>query len=278
MTRTRIPGLAILLTGALCSGAAAQNQPLPDPLAGPKVSDQAQAPTLVRRGYDGALKPLEAPPEIAALDLLALSEEDWSTIEPVLSERAGRIDRVVIEHILTLAELTSATAAGDKESERRLFGIIVNDLREVDRGVRLVDVIAPYVPQAQRSEYRRLVRERHLARFEELKREVVLERKPNPDAEAFERLIVEAIGLEIERSYDRIVTSKVVEFERFLSDLALDPETEGRVRRLGEAFAQRTALNPTPEQTRVLLAEIYDLLPTDAKGRLLKVLRGDGEG
>ncbi len=276
-TPTTRPALVMLITGALCAGAGAGAQPEPDPLAGPRVSEQAQAPTLVHRGYDGRLMALDAPPEVAALDLLDLSEEDWARVEAVLGERASAIDKVVIENVRTLVELQAATSTGDTQAQRRLLGTIVDELRDLRRSGRLVDQIARAVPEDKADAYRRLVRERHMARFEELKIESEKDGSEDPDTAAFRRLIVEALGQEIKGSYERVVTQRIQDFSALLSRLDLDEQTEGVIRRMVEDFGQETALNPTPGQRRELFGRIYRALPTEAQGRLLAVLReGDG--
>ncbi|MFI4896366.1 MAG: hypothetical protein ACIARR_00915 [Phycisphaerales bacterium JB059] len=245
-----------------------------NPLAGPSVASSARAPTLVDRGYDGALRPLDAPAEIAALDLLDLTSEDWAEIEPVLESRAEAIDRVVLNHIRTLVELQSARASGDIGEQRRLTALMVEDLRPLQRQGRFIDQVARVLPAEKRDRYKALVRERHLARYEEIRAGLEGEGVEHAESEAFKRLIAEALGQEIQRSYDRVAVQQTQRLEELLRELDLDLETEGEVRRLVTAFGQRTALNPTPEERRSLFAQIYRALPPDAQGRLLRVLRG----
>ena len=44
------------------------------PLGGPSISEQAKAGSLISKGFKGEVLPLDAPPPIAALDLLDLDE------------------------------------------------------------------------------------------------------------------------------------------------------------------------------------------------------------
>jgi hypothetical protein len=277
MTRTTriLLGASLVLTIA---GHAPGQEEGASPLSGPEVGSTARPTSLVERGYDGALRPLDAPAEIAALDLLDLTPEDRAKIEPVLSERSGAIDRVVLGHIRTLVELQGARASGDVEEQRRLTALIVDDLRPLRRQGRFVDQVARALPEEHRERYKTLVRERHLARYEEIRAQLEGEGVGQAESEAFKRLMGEALGQEIQRSYDRVAVQQTQRLEELLRELDLDLETEGEVRRLASEFGQRTALNPTPEERRAHFAQIYRALPPDAQGRLLRALRGRVDG
>ena len=43
------------------------------PLAGPKVEDEKNSDGAIERGFEGAMKPLDVRPEVAALESLSLS-------------------------------------------------------------------------------------------------------------------------------------------------------------------------------------------------------------
>ncbi|MEZ6241998.1 MAG: hypothetical protein R3B57_03050 [Phycisphaerales bacterium] len=277
MIRTTLPRLAPVMawlaSTALALPAIAQPEGEPPVLEGPKVEAEATKPTLVHRGYDGALEPLEAPPEVAALDLLDLDADTREAIDHVLGARAATIDGVVLRNVRTLVELQTAKATGDKAAQRELLGSLVDQLEPLRKSGRLVDQIAKVLPDEQVPEYRRLVRERHMARFEEIRAELRSEGLEDVDAAAFKRLIGEALGLEIKRSYDRIVESGTSRLEETLEALELDTQTEGEVRRLVQDFAQKTALNPSPEQRRELFGQIYRALPADARERLVRMVR-----
>ncbi len=263
----------IVTTAMPLAPGVAQPADEPPALSGPKIEEEASRATLVRRGYDGALEPLEAPPEVAALDLFDLDDQTWEKIDVILGERAAVIDGVVVRNILTLVELQAANATGDAASQRRLLGSIVDQLEGLRKSGRLVDKLARVLPREHVKAYRDLVRERHTARFEELRVELHSARIEDADHAAFKRLIAEAIGLEIKRSYDRIVEAGTSQLEETLAAMELDPETEGEVRRLVQDFAQKTALNPTAEQRRGLFADIYRALPPDARRRLVNLYR-----
>lgn len=272
---------ALIASAALAlpaGGALAGDPPEEAPvLGGPEIDEGATRETLVRRGYDGALEPLEAPPEVAALDLFDLDAETREKIDEILADRAAVIDGVVVRNVRTLVELQGATAAGDTAAQRRYLATLVDQFEPLRKSGRLVDKLAAAMPEADRREYRRLVRERHTARFEEIKAELENAGLEDVNAVAFKRMIAEAIGLEIKASYDRIVASGTAQLEETIAALRLDPETEGEVRRLVTEFGQRTMLNPTPEQRRELFAQIYKVLPPDARRRLVDWYR-DGAG
>ena len=89
-------------------------QPTTDPLAGPTISDQTDdhPESLVRVGYDGLIRPPEAPPAIAALRLLDLTDEERQPIDELLGERWTIFDRLVREHALLLAQIEPVMTAG----------------------------------------------------------------------------------------------------------------------------------------------------------------------
>ena len=281
MTRTADPRLTAavvaILTGAAWSGALG-GQPESSPLAGPSVDADTTEETLAGRSYDGRLTVLDAVPEIAALDLLPLGDEDWDEINPILERRAAIIDGVVLNHISTLVELQAAIASGDKGAQREYFGVIVDDLRGLRRSGRLVDQLARALPDDVRADYKRLVRERQMARFEDLRVDAEREGVEHPDSEAFKRLIIETLGQEIQRSYDRVAVQGQERLEEILQLLELDLETEGEIRRLAQEFGQKTLLNPTPAQRRAFFSEVYRALPEHARARLLAMLSKDVGG
>ncbi len=276
MTRTILTLMALGLMTAAAGAQPAEAPPADEPvLGGPQVEEEAERRTLVRRGYDGALERLEAPAEVAALDLFDLDEEIWNEIDGVLTARAAVIDGVVVRNVRTLVELQAAKAAGDMAAQREYLASLVEQMAPLRRGGRLVDQLARVLPEDVRGEYRKIVRERQMARFEEIRAELRSAGLEDVDAAAFKRLVAEAIGLEIKRSYDRIVAAGTAQLEDTIAALELDPQTEGEVRRLVTEFGQETALNPTAEQRRELFAEIYRVLPPDARRRLVEMYRGD---
>jgi len=270
--------LVAIMTCAAWAGSQAGDQAEKNPLAGPSVDAEAEEETLAGRGYDGRLTPLDAVPEIAALDLLPLDEDDWDAINPILEHRAAIIDKVVVAHISTLVELQSAIASGDKAAQREYFGQIVDDLLDLRRSGRLVDQLARVLPEEVRADYKRLVRERQMARFEDLRVDAEREGVEHPDSEAFRRLIIETLGQEIQRSYDRIAIQGQERLEEIIQALELDLQTEGEIRRLANEFGQRTLLNPTPAQRRAFFADVYRALPQEARTRLLAMFSEDVGG
>lgn len=272
MIRPIRPAAWAALALALNSGISmAQDEP--DPLAGPKVQQPAERTSLVERGYNGELSPLDAPPEVAALDLLGLSGEQWAPVDEVLTRRAAAIDAVVVKHIQTLVELQSAKATGDNAEQRRLIGLIVEDLRDLRRSGRFVDQVAAALPEDKRAAYKTLVRERHLADYQQHRAQLEQEGAERAESQAFQRLMLQALGQEIQRSYDRIAVQGTQRLDELLAELDLEPAVEAEVRRLVSESAQRTALNPTPEQRRELFAQVHRALPPEAQRRLAQLYR-----
>jgi hypothetical protein len=82
-----------------------------------------------------------------------------------------------------------------------------------------------------------------------------------------------AVGREIRRSYDRVVTSAVKDFEELIKRLELSPEQEAEVRRLAQDSFQQTAGKATPAQRGELFVKIYGVLEPGQRAKLVEIVR-----
>src|SRR5689334_5522559 len=110
--------LAIVVSGAL---SAVQPQNKPQPLSGPTVSSHITRTTLVSYDLNGRLRPVEGSADLAAVELLKLPPDAQASVDRVVAARAAGIDRFVTENLMLLAQLDSATKAGDKLDQAALL-------------------------------------------------------------------------------------------------------------------------------------------------------------
>ncbi|MEO1511315.1 MAG: hypothetical protein AAFU70_04505 [Planctomycetota bacterium] len=240
--------LALLLSIALAANALAQTA---SPLSGPTVKPESAGPTLIERDYEGKLRALERRPEVAALDLLGLSEDELANAREIVAERAAEVEGIVFSNLLLLGEIGTALEAAPPESG---FEVLEDDLRKraeaalepLWTGSPLVDRIEQALPQARRAAYRGIVNDWYAAAMEQARA-----RSAGAGVSAFELVIRDVIGAEIESAYQRGQTGRDQAYEEFLDALDLDPAIEGEVRRVA-LDAYMKILNDTgrePNQT-----------------------------
>ncbi len=266
----KIACLAGAVVLAVLSPAWGQTEPTkedPAVLGGPPVAPSADAPRLAERDYAGRVKPLEIPPEEAAIGLLNLDAEAKERVDAILIARAAIIDRVVIENIESLLELQSARAANDRETVQRVLAELVAKLGPLRERGRLVDEIAAALPEDKAAEFRSLVADYWKAVLGE-------EGGGRATARVRTRETLQAFGREIKRSYDRQVTARVAEFDSLLAKLGLAPEQESKIRSLVTDFGQQTKLNPSPAQQRELVEKIMIVLEPAQRREFLKAALG----
>jgi hypothetical protein len=86
---------------------------------------------------------------------------------------------------------------------------------------------------------------------------------------------VAAVGRELKRSYDRVVTAAVQDFDELIKALDLTAEQEAEVRRIATDHFQKTAGNPTPKEKGEVFAQVYSKLNAEQRRALLKRARGE---
>lgn len=272
-------GLVLLLVSAAGASALAQADspaapsPLIGPLTGPSVDATKAKRSLVERDYEGKVRRLEIPAEEAAIGLLGLSEMDRAKADEVIRERAATLDKVVIENVDLLLEMQTARASGDMAKVRDVIQRFTAKLEGLRSRGKPVDEIASALPEANREEYRRLVKEYHRAVYDELAQEAKSRGERWRPREIIARQVAQAVGAEVKRSYERQIGSRTQEFEQVLARLDLSPEQEAEIRRMVNQWAQEVKLNPTPTQRREIVEKVLSkLTPTQRRAALREFL------
>lgn len=276
--------------GAACLGLAgtsllAQSTPPsssdPAPLAGPKVNDRdpslpagMDAPaSIVERDASGRVGPLEMRPEEAALARLSLSPQETAATQKILAERAVRLDRLVRENFETLLRLQPILQGGDaraREAAREELRGLFAPFAELGGLARqLHGVLSPENCEkfsAMLREYWRVVVEDEAGPMGEPAERGVRAR------EILQRRMLESLGQEVRRTYERIASDGADRLERIIKELELSPEQEARVRGVVLDYAQEAKFNPTPEQKTALFKKLTRELTLEQKGRLIALV------
>lgn len=269
-------GIGLLWAGVVL-GAPAVGRALEQPealgLAGPSVGSPSASATLVTRGFDGRIRVLEVSPEEAALALLSLRDEERAGAERVLNERATILDRIVFENVRMLLDVQAAQATGDAralgsllvEFQRRLLPLRERgSLRDELAGVLASENLARL--DAMVAEYERAIedeaRERAASAGERFRR-----------FEFLARTRLERLGLDVKRSYERGVASRIDDLEGAIASIGLSAESEATVRRLALEFAQKTMLKASEVERSAFARDVYRALKPDERRRLLEHAR-----
>jgi len=166
MTRTTaaiVSLIAGLATGAAFAQSTATEPPL---LSGPKVETDPSDESLVRRGFDGQMERTREQPELAALDLLGLSDEERAAVDKVLAKRAALVDGVVQANMETVSQLGQARRAQDREGVREATQALRIALEPVIEQGPLTEVVAAALPSDDRERFLSLIAEHHEATIE----------------------------------------------------------------------------------------------------------------
>lgn len=264
------------------------NTPDDSPLAGPKVRERTGeqvAASLVKRDFDGRIRRVEVDPAVAALEHLTLDAPTRERIDRVIFERNAIVDRIVQENLLTLADAAQAGQGGDKANAMKGLRTLMEAARPLrDRG-RLIDEIAPMMPEDQAAEAKRLVREYWRAIVRE-RMEIGPPDEPGKklnfvEASATEMLL--ALGQEGRNGFERTIGQQARNFEDLLKKLSLTPEQESKIRAAvqdsvterrtpdGKGYAEPTGRDKLRNAGRFM--EIYGMLNAEQRRILLQEMR-----
>ncbi len=280
-----------------------------DPLAGPRVRESgtdrpAGAPTLIERTFEGKLKRYDTRIEEAAAQRLNLAPTERESVNAVLAARAAKMDGIVRENVELLLKGVSARESGDRKlirenllAMREKFGDLA------DRG-GLLDELADAIPTERADELRAMVQEYWRALIEEetakQRRDRVkfmedapadgepgehdakddpapdMDSMPSPRAgnrQVLTRLALEEFGREIKRSYDRIAQDGQKRLDEVITQLALTPEQESRVRQIVLQHAQEAKLNPNAKQKSKLFFDVLRELTPEQRRKFMELVR-----
>ncbi|MBA4040094.1 MAG: hypothetical protein C0468_07230 [Planctomyces sp.] len=80
------------------------------------------------------------------------------------------------------------------------------------------------------------------------------------------------LGEEIKAAYSRVIGQRVKEFDGFLSDLALEPQTEGRVRQIFMDVFTRNNGKENRADIMLALVEVNAIISPEERQRLRRAL------
>lgn len=240
-----------LATIALCAFVASA-PPAPAPPAGPATAPPGTAPTgvlagptvnattqpakatIVARGFDGMLEPLDMEPAAAAVFRLKLDEEALRAVEAHAAARSKAFSDFVTAHydqlidagadLKAMRTMETAERAAAFGRIRTLFA----DMKPFTARGTFIDECADALTAEQVEEARRMADEWHAARKAELRREVFPQATGELDPTADERLEVrmrlEEMGAMVKRTIAQRAESRKAQFEDVTKRLDLTPE------------------------------------------------------
>ena len=213
-------------------------------LAGPSVavSPADVKPTIIDRGFDGMLEPLDAEPETAAVFRLKLADESlWAVLARDAARSKAFSDFVTAHYdqVLAAGSDLQAMRAMEPADRAAAFGRIRKlfaDMQPFAARGTLIDECSAILTAEQQTEARRMVTEWHAARKAELRREVFPDVTGELDRQADERLEfrmrLESIGGMVKRTITQRAESRKAQFEDVTNRLDLTPEQTEKVRNL----------------------------------------------
>jgi hypothetical protein len=250
--------------------------PPSDLLRGPKIGDRATEPSLVKFDYNGRLRTLDDAPEEEAFHLLKLDDESKAKVEQILASRAKMLDRVVAENVELLVKLHNAKQSGDKAEMVAVLGEFRPKLQgQMARGP-LKKEIADALPTDASEQFTRLVDAyAHALIEDDLKDEPSgTQSSPKARARVAMRELLQGLGRDIRKSYERQLGAAAADFNKLLADLDLRPDQEQKVRVMAQEFGSKTKYNATPQQKRDFLLQILPVLDQEQREKLLKRVLG----
>jgi len=274
-------GFIVLALGGLTVCAqGAPSKPAPEPedtpnlLAGPDVGEPAKQETLVTKSLDGGVQKLAAPPSIAALKLLELTDETRARIAKLLEQRAAIMDTLVLGNIELLSQVETVMAAGSPSEKFNILREGLQALGPVRAWGKLETRIAEALPREQRSAYRQQIREYEKTRYERARQAGKL------DGKMGYRVMRhwEDMGWEIERAAERVFESDDGDawMKKLVESLDLTPDQAGKIRAMGERFYIDAKGRPTEQQQMAFIAKIRTVMTTKQKWKFTgMMLRGE---
>lgn len=264
-----VPCLAVvgLLAGSVAFGQGESGSPL----GGPSISAGEEAGSLIALGFKGEVLPLDAPPPIAALDLLDLDEMTEADLYGLLSERATIMDGVVLGNIELLSQIETVMTVG-RASEK--LGIVQQGLAALAPAREwgtLRERISAALPERARARFSRLVDQYERTRFGMLKDSGEIEH-------AFEYRMMrywEDMAWEVERAAERVLQDEGDGDEwiaLLTKKLGLSPDQEGKIRAMGERFYIESKGRPSEADEIRLVNKIRTVLTVEQRWRFTAML------
>ncbi len=261
-------------------------------LAGPAVTAPA-APrvTVVERGFDGALLPLDDEPEVVAAFRVVTDPARRERLDAAAAARTAAFESILFEHydaITGLGDSLKALKGGTPEERVKA----VARLREVNAALApfrargtFADDCGGELTSDEVTEVRRLASEWRAARAAELRASGAaadaVPGDPPPAGERFEaRIRMEETGAMVRRAIQRRASSRTAQFDHLAKELDLTPEQAERVRGLFMEFAvqeiqgKRERGSYSRREQQQVFGELAKILDERQRLRLGELLTG----
>jgi len=258
---TLAAGMTVLVMGA-CMMAAAQPA---DVLAGPKVSHTevtkgGKVLTIVEKGFDQQVTPALPTPEEAALGLLTLSTVEQAKVSEILGTRAAILDGFVSRNTDLLTKLGVSFGTNDKTDQVNLLLEATAELRPLINEGPLQDALRECLHEDNAAKFDGFLKEYWQA-FAATK--VLIKKEDGKYPSKFEVVSgakIESLGKEIERSFQRMLTTGVLAQRLLLAGITLDAQQSVKVTELFERHAREGGDAPTDAQNAQLVFTVLPLL------------------
>ncbi|MCB9844701.1 MAG: hypothetical protein H6811_01765 [Phycisphaeraceae bacterium] len=250
--------------GAASAGALAQD----DPLRGPPVPDE-QRLTIVDRAMTGEFRPVEGRPEIAAVRLLDLTDDQWASVQEIVRDRATAAAMLLVDRIDEVREITDAMSAGDRETASRLSLDLIEALDPGSPRDPLLALFDDTLGPDQRSRLRAILNEywREWARWE---LRDATDRGPEA-IERTERALAQRVAQrELQEAYEVSLRRYRESLEAVYAAVEPTPQQRATIRDLMIEHIRATRLEATPAQRRETMRAVYRALDPERQERLFE--------
>lgn len=221
-------------------------------LAGPRLTQEAEERTLVRFEFNGNLRRLDRTPEEAALDALNLPTEIRNHADDALHLRQTALDEFVRKDLGILLVLARARQAGNKPEAPALVSDFAERVEAVGAPLRLRDVIARSLPEADRREFQRMIDEYWRALVLDETQQARVRRETFTLSQARVRVVLNTTANELRRAFERRCRAGDGTIDRLAVRLELRPDQDAKVRTPLQELISKSRSKPNPR-------ELYDL-------------------
>jgi hypothetical protein len=253
---------------------AATPQPDEPLLSGPKVDIEPTGTTLVRHDIHGRLRRLDALPELAAVELLDLSDATRAKVDRIITERTALFDRFVIKSLDLFIELESADIAKDTFEQSRLLGVMFHRLEPLTRRGSLGREIAGVLPRDQRVRFRSLVRSYWTAVLDDERAMAENAGEKIGRLDIFRRETERQLRTAIEQSIERQTTALGIGIEIILQRLDLNTEQNAKVRELIEDAMDRNGGEASEDDQGLLMLKVLSVLDERQRAIAIRAIAG----
>lgn len=242
-----------------------------DLLRGPDVRSEEKVPTLVVNSFDGQLVDVGPDVERAAIERLALSDDQRKAFEQIMGDRAAAFDAIVREQYGEISKLGGLR--DDPAAFLRAIGDLARAFRPwTDRGTAL-DEMREHLTEQQVEHVERMVREYRAAQRAALVREHPNRREQRT---AMVRLRLEAFGALVTESIQRQIGFAKAQFDQVARELHLTAEQKARTEAIfGPVTVAELQGKATDAQRQQAMQEFFALLDSTQRMKLLAILARD---